>query len=191
MTNKSAKHAKPGSQEHSARARDRSVLRFTSATILGVVAFFVLSRIPFVLLHVVSPYTRFITNCARHALRLTGYDVGGSGSMIVGPSFSVEVLNVCNGLEVTGIFLVAVLAFPAGWKNRLAGLALGYPAIFFLNVARIAVLYVLGFRSPDIFDSVHRYYAQALVVIVTLAIWGLWVVTFTDYGTKAHRRVSP
>jgi exosortase H (IPTLxxWG-CTERM-specific) len=172
------------------RAEDRTVLRFCVITILGIVAFFAVSRISVVGLHVVYPYTQFIAYCSRWVLRMTGHEVSGTGSMIVGPSFSVQILNICNGLEVTGIFLAAVLAFPTGWKNRLTGLAIGYPVIFAVNVARIATLYILGYRIPNVFESVHRYYAQALVIIVTLSVWVFWVTKFTDYGAKARRRVS-
>ena len=110
--------------------------------------------------------------------------------MIVGRNFSILVQNVCNGLEVTAIFLATVLAFPTHWRNKLIGVALGFPAIFLINVARIAVLYILGFQIPNIFETVHRYYAQALVIILTLSVWLLWATVFTEYGSKARNRVS-
>jgi len=155
-----------------------------------VSVFFALTRIPFLSIHVVYPYTEFITRCSRQALRILGHDVGGEGLLISGPSFSVLVQNVCNGLEVTGIFLAATLAFPTTWRTKLIGVALGYPVIFLFNVGRIAALYLLGFQVPNVFETVHRYYAQALVIILTLTIWVFWVMTFTEHGVKARHRVS-
>lgn len=166
------------------------VIRFVLATLVGVVLFFAITRIPLVSKYAVYPYTEFITTSSRLALRLVGHDVQGEGLLISGPSFGVLVRNVCNGLEVTGIFLAAVLAFPTGWRNKLRGLALGYPIIFVFNVTRIVVLYILGLSNPDVFETVHRYYAQALTIILTLAVWVLWVMKFTEYGTKASHRVS-
>ncbi len=166
-------------------------LRFVSTSLLGIVGFFALTRIPFVSHHLVYPYTEFIATVSRFALRVTGHGVGGDGLEISGPRFSVLVQNVCNGLEVTGIFLAAVFAFPTSFRNKLIGVALGYPVIFVLNVARIAALYLLGFHVPNVFETVHRYYAQALVIILTLLIWMLWVTRFTEYGTKARRHLSP
>lgn len=186
-----SRHKPEDGRRRSGRAhRNRLVVQFTAATLAGVAVIFSLSRVPFLSEHVVYPYTKFITASSRAVLRLMGQDVGGEGLMIVGRNFSILVQNVCNGLEVTAIFLATVLAFPTTWRNKLIGVALGFPAIFLINVARIAVLYILGFQIPNIFETVHRYYAQALVIILTLAVWLLWATVFTEYGAKARNRVS-
>ena len=186
-----SRHKPEGGRRRPDRAlRNRLVVQFTAATLAGVAVIFALSRVPFLSEHVVYPYTKFITASSRAALRLMGQDVEGDGLMIVGRNFSILVQNICNGLEVTAIFLATVLAFPTTWRNKLIGVALGFPAIFLINVARIAILYILGFQIPDIFETVHRYYAQALVIILTLAVWLLWATVFTEYGAKARNRVS-
>jgi exosortase/archaeosortase family protein len=61
--------------------------------------------------------------------------------------------------------------------------------IFLVNIVRIVVLFLLGFKVPNIFDAVHYYYAQAFVIIATVSVWLLWVVIYSDYGSKAHPRV--
>jgi exosortase H (IPTLxxWG-CTERM-specific) len=178
------------SESRRADGRNWLVIRFVLSTLVGVVLFFFVTRLPLVSKHAIYPYTEFITTSSRLALRLIGHDVHGEGLFISGSQFGVHVQNICNGLEVTGIYLAAVLAFPASWRSKLAGLALGYPMIFVFNVSRIVVLYILGLNNPDVFETVHRYYAQALTIILTLSIWVLWVAKFTEYGTKESHRVS-
>lgn len=149
--------------------------------------FFVVIHLAFVQRHLIGPYTQFVAASSRAALRLLGVDAGGSGTFIGSPEFSVTILNVCNGVEVTAILFAVILAFPATWKNKTIGLAIGYPTIFAINLIRIVVLFFLGFKNPDIFETVHYYYAQAFVILATLAVWLLWVSLFTVYGTKTDQ----
>jgi len=168
-----------------------SIVRFVVVTLLSLVAFFYLLRQPYFAGHFVEPYTNFVASFSRFCLRVVGVDARGEGALITSPQFSVTIKNVCNGLEVTAIFFATVLGFPSGARSKLLGLAIGYPAIFLVNVARIMVLFVLGFKIPGIFDDVHYYYAQAFVIIVTVAVWMAWVALFTDYGSRTTRpRVS-
>jgi exosortase H (IPTLxxWG-CTERM-specific) len=165
------------------------IVRFVLITTVALVGFFYLFQQPTVVRYVVDPYTEFVAAFARACLRLFGVEAGGQGSIISSPEFSVSIKNVCNGLEVTAIFLATVLGFPSSARAKLLGLALGYPVIFLINIARIMVLFVLGFKIPEIFDAVHYYYAQAFVIIATVAVWLLWVTLLSNYGAQAHRRV--
>lgn len=166
------------------------VFRFVAGTLIALIALFALLRLPFLVTHAVEPYTHFVAAVSRACLRAVGVDARGSGSLIASPAFSVTIKNVCNGLEVTAIFLAVTLGFPASWKAKLIGLAVGYPVIFAINVARIMVLFVIGFKVPDVFDAVHYYYAQAFVIIATVAVWLLWVMRFSRYGAAADTGVS-
>ena len=127
---------------------------------------------------------------SRAFLRLIGIDAGGSGSIIVSPEFSVSIKNVCNGLEVTAIFFATILGFPASWKSKLLGLAIGYPVIYAINIVRIVVLFILGFKMPQVFETAHYYYAQAFVIIATVCVWLVWVSLYSQYGTKTSHRLS-
>lgn len=165
------------------------VVRFVVVTLVALVGLFYLLRQPWVERHFVDPYTGFVAAFTRTCLRLVGVDAGGEGPFISGPRFSVTIKNICNGLEVTAIFLATVLGFPSSARAKLLGLALGFPVIFLINVVRIMVLFVLGYRIPNVFEAVHYYYAQAFVIIATVAVWLVWVTTLSDYGSKAHHRL--
>jgi exosortase H (IPTLxxWG-CTERM-specific) len=166
------------------------IFRFIGITLASLVAFFFLLKNAWFERHFVAPYTEFVAASGRLALRLLGINAHGDGSLITSPEFSVNIMNVCNGLEVTAIFFATVLGFPARWRDKLLGLGIGYPMIYLINTVRIVVLFILGFKRPDIFETVHYYYAQAFVIMATIGIWLIWVSLFSAYGSKNSHRVS-
>jgi exosortase H (IPTLxxWG-CTERM-specific) len=165
------------------------VIRFVLTTVLLMVVLYVVLKVPWVERHFVAPYTQFVAVCSRICLGLIGVETSGSGGLIVSPEFSVTIKNVCNGLEVMAIFFATTIGFPSTIKGKLFGLLLGFPVIFLINTVRVVVLFILGSRNPQVFDDVHFYYAQALVIIATVAVWLLWVTTLSNYGSKTRPRL--
>lgn len=162
------------------------IIKFVLITLLSLVLFFLLLRLEWVQHSFSEPYTRFVALSSRLLLRLIGVNASGTGTIIASPDFSVNILYVCNGLEATAIFFATVLGFPSRWKNKLIGLALGYPVIFIINLLRIAALFLIGYKIPQIFETVHYYYAQAFVILATVGVWLVWVTKYSDYGTKSR-----
>jgi exosortase H (IPTLxxWG-CTERM-specific) len=166
------------------------IVKFVGITVVSLVIFFLLLKNAFFEKHFVAPYTEFVAASGRVALRLLGIQAHGTGSLIASPEFSVNIMNVCNGLEVTAIFFATVLGFPARWRYKMLGLGIGYPLIYLINIIRIVVLFILGFKMPDIFETVHYYYAQAFVIIATVGVWLIWVSLFSAYGSKSSHHIS-
>src|SRR3954462_3258922 len=75
--------------------------------------------------HAIEPLTGGIARLSGAVLNVLGQNVTMGGPVIRSPKFAVNIRNGCNGVEAMLIFLAAVLAFPASWKSRLAGLGLG------------------------------------------------------------------
>jgi exosortase/archaeosortase family protein len=69
----------------------------------------------------------------------------------------------------------AVLAFPAPWKHRLAGIGLGFVAIQALNLVRIISLYYLQRWNMAWFEWFHLYLWQALIILDALVFWLVWL----------------
>ncbi|NIO00868.1 MAG: exosortase H [Candidatus Latescibacteria bacterium] len=166
------------------------IARFILTTIVSLVLFFWLLRVKYFEDQFVAPYTEFVAASSRFFLRLLGIQATGSGSLIASPEFTVNIMYVCNGLEVTAIFFATTLGFPARWRNKLIGLAIGYPVIYLINIFRIVVLFILGFKMPGIFETAHYYYAQAFVIIATVGVWLIWVSLYSAYGSKSSHRIS-
>ena len=91
--------------------------------------------------------------------------------------FAVSIEAGCNGVEATIVLLAAILAFPAPWKRKLVGLAVGVVAVQGLNVVRVISLFYIGQWSLPIFEFAHRYVWQALIMLDVLIVWLLWVRT--------------
>lgn len=146
------------------------------ATYLAILAvgFFVLALRP-VNDHVVNPYTTFVAHEARLALNLLGENASVHGLVLASSRFSVAIYNGCNGLEAILIFTAGVLAFPAPWPRKLAGVALGLLAIQVINVVRIVSLFYIGAFFPAAFSASHVYVWQSLVIVLAVVLWVVWV----------------
>ena len=97
-----------------------------------------------------------------------------NGTVIQSPRFAVNIRNGCNGVEAMLIFLAAVLAFPAPWKARLLGLAIGAVAIQAVNLVRVVALYLTGAYFPSLFDASHTVVWQTIVILFSVLLWILW-----------------
>ncbi len=124
--------------------------------------------------HLVVPFTAWVAWTSGEALRLLGQPVVLSGTVIRGPSFAVNIENGCNGVETVVIFLAAVLAFPARWRARLAGLVLGVVAIQAINLVRVVALYLTGAYLPAFFDTSHTVIWQTVVILCGLGLFVIW-----------------
>ena len=128
----------------------------------------------------VEPFTGQIAKASGVALRAIGQEVTRSGTMLRSPRFAVNIRNGCNGVEAMVILLAAIVAFPASWRARLAGLAVGAVAIQVVNLVRVVALFLTGAYLPRFFDTSHTVVWQSLVILAAVLIWILWA-----------RRVAP
>jgi exosortase/archaeosortase family protein len=115
---------------------------------------FGLLRLNWIEAHAVLPFTRV------QAAAATG---------LFGPSaIPVEVTLACSGADALALCAGAILGYPAVWRRRLAGAALGAALILALNTLRIGTLGQAA-ASPAWFNALHVYVWPALL---TLAIAG-------------------
>ncbi len=91
--------------------------------------------------------------------------------------FAVAIEAGCNGVEASIVLVAAMLAFPAPWKRKLIGLAVGIFAVQGLNIVRVISLFYIGQWSLDVFEFAHQYVWQALIMLDVLIVWLLWVRT--------------
>jgi exosortase H (IPTLxxWG-CTERM-specific) len=124
--------------------------------------------------HVIEPFTGGIARVSGATLDLLGQDVRMQGTIIRGSRFAVNIRNGCNGVEAMLIFLAAVLAFPAPWRARLLGLAIGVVAIQAVNLVRVVALYLTGAYFPSFFDASHTVVWQTIVILFSVLLWILW-----------------
>jgi exosortase/archaeosortase family protein len=95
----------------------------------------------------------------------------------MGKAFRFKVVPQCGAIEVMAIFLAAILAFPAPWKKRFIGLALGLPLLYGLNIIRLSFLAFVGAwtNGGALFDFAHHYVWQGIYIVFVVAIWLAWM----------------
>ncbi len=135
----------------------------------------------------VLPFTALVARGSGALLAALGQEVEVRGTVIDGPRFAVNIENGCNGVETLLILLAGVLAFPAGWSVRLAGLALGSVAIQGVNLVRVGALYLTGAYRPDLFDASHTVLWQSAVVATGMLLFLVW----TRWAVRSRREGGP
>jgi exosortase H (IPTLxxWG-CTERM-specific) len=127
----------------------------------------------------VVPWTN--TLAAISATIVTQFDphVLASGKLLQNTSngFAVSIEAGCNGVEATIVLVAAIFAFPASWKRKLIGLAIGILAVQGLNIVRVISLFYLGQWNFSVFEWAHLYIWQALIMLDVMIVWLLWVRT--------------
>jgi len=126
-------------------------------------------------------YTDFIIYVTVKLLGLAGIPCTTHGTIINLPSISVDVVFGCNGLEAVLIYSIAVLAFPSKWKHKIVGIVFGFIMIQFINIIRILVVIYVADNFYRIFEIVHVYLAQGLMIAVSLGVFLLYL-RFIIYG---------
>lgn len=124
--------------------------------------------------HLIEPFTGAIAKASGVALNLLGQKVTMRGTEIHSARFAVNIKNGCNGVEAMLIFLAAVLAFPASWKSKFAGLGLGFLAIQLVNLIRVVALFLTGIYLPKLFDTSHTVIWQTIVILFGVLLWIFW-----------------
>src|SRR6476661_3323718 len=178
MANKSSTPKSPAPASGSFWQRNRRELTFLILFIVILGGSFTLISVNWVNDHAIEPFTAGIASLSGGVLHLLGQNVTMTGTVIRNPRFAVNIRNGCNGVEAMLIFIAAVLAFPASWKSRLTGLALGILAIQVVNLVRVVALFLTGVYFPKIFDTSHTVIWQTVVILCGVLLWIFWANRF-------------
>jgi exosortase H (IPTLxxWG-CTERM-specific) len=132
----------------------------------------------------VVPWTNTLATISAWLVTLFDADVVATGKVLrsTANGFAVSIEAGCNGVEATIVLVAAIFAFPAPWKSRLLGLAVGIVAVQGLNVIRVISLFYLGQWNFDVFEWAHLYVWQALIMLDVLVVWLIWVRTLPVAG---------
>ena len=120
-------------------------------------------------------YTQGVVATTAKVLGILNVPCTYHGSIIKLPSISLDVKFGCNGLEAVMIYSVAVIAFPSSWKKKLVGILAGFIVIQVVNILRIAALAYSGIHFRNLFEYIHIYVAQGMMIAVSLAVFFLYL----------------
>lgn len=98
--------------------------------------------------------------------------MGGSAqvrdiSIVLGP-MTLDVNHECTGVFLLMVFASFVLAYPATRRAKLIALAVGLPALQFVNAVRLGVLGRLVEVYPEAFFYFHEYVWQGVFMALVL-----------------------
>ena len=134
---------------------------------------------PWMQTHFVVPWTNTLAAVSARLVTLFDPSVVAAGKVLRSSAngFAVSIEAGCNGVEATIVLVAAIIAFPASWQRKLAGLAAGIVAVQGLNIVRVLSLFYLGQWSFAAFEWAHLYVWQALIMLDVLIVWLVWVRT--------------
>jgi exosortase H (IPTLxxWG-CTERM-specific) len=155
------------------------VLRFFVLFLLIQAALFGLELTPPAQTWFVVPWTNALAQISTAIVTSFDPNVVAIGKVMRSTQngFAVSIEAGCNGVEATIVLVAAILAFPAPWKHKLAGLAAGILAVQGLNILRVISLFYLGQWDFRVFEWAHLYVWQALIMLDVLVVWLVWVRT--------------
>jgi exosortase H (IPTLxxWG-CTERM-specific) len=127
--------------------------------------------------HVVLPWTTLLAKACSSLVTLFDANALSQGKVLFNPStgFGISIEPGCNGVEACIVLIAAMFAFPAPWRHRLIGLAIGFVAVQGLNMVRVVSLFYLGQWNIRAFNFAHEYLWQGLIMLDVLVVWLLWV----------------
>jgi exosortase/archaeosortase family protein len=134
------------------------------------------------LLHINDYFSQIVTAISAKAMMLFT-SVSYEGNLIHLSNGSLEVRFGCNGLESNILYLGAILAYPATKKEKLYGLVVGFALVNIINIVRIAVLGYVHLYYYDVFDIIHRYVTQNIMIVLVFLLFSgylLWITKDKD-----------
>lgn len=168
--------------------RGVSIHRFAVTYIILMGAFFFLIGFTPLqrIIDINGGYTKGVVVVTSGVLDILNIPSSYHGSLIQLPSISLDVKFGCNGLEAVMIYSVAVIAFPAAWRKRIIGIISGFIVIQVLNIIRIAGLAYSGVYFKRLFELMHIYVAQGIMIAVALGIF----LIYLHYAGREERKVA-
>ena len=108
-------------------------------------------------------------------LNLLGSSTRVNGSILSSDSFAVSIVAECTAIGPMLLFIGAVIAYPASLRAKGLGVLLGVVFLGALNLVRIMSLFWIGSTYPQYLDVAHLLVWQALIIIIAIIMWLLWV----------------
>jgi exosortase/archaeosortase family protein len=177
MTQGRKKDDKSGSAGKKEKPKTISTNRFVLIYIVLIIAFFFVTWLKPILkiIDVNNVYTKSVVVLSSKILGLAGVKCTYQGSIIALPALSLDLKFGCNGLEAVMIYAIAVAAYPAHWKKKLMGIAAGFFILQTANILRILLLVYSGIHLKGLFQFIHIYIAQGIMIALSLGIFFVYL----------------
>lgn len=145
---------------------------------LALAVLFALSRWDAFIEGVREPYCEVLATAMHHAFAWVGIETRLKGAMVIGLNGTggIQVVAECDGLVLLALFGAGVFAVPFARTARPWLLALGGVVfLIVLNWFRLMALAFTSFYYPVIFESMHHYFMQGMLMLAVLALYVAWL----------------
>ncbi len=89
---------------------------------------------------------------------------------------ALHIAKGCDGLGALLIVVSAILGFPAGWRSKLTGVAIGTVGVFLINAVRLASLLWIAVERPAQLEFFHIDFWQPVMMVVSFGLFVVWSV---------------
>ncbi len=92
----------------------------------------------------------------------------------------------CTALFAKALFCAAAIAYPARWRDRIVGFAIGIAGVTILNILRVAGLVLISLWLPRLFHFAHVVLMQWFLISCVAPLWLAWAAWTTKRTRKAR-----
>lgn len=156
------------------------VLKYSVYFGLFMLIFYIFYSLPYTNQTLVPVFIKLQAQLSGAMLNLFGYDVTVTERVISGAGNTVSIEKGCDGAESIALLAGAILVFPLAFRLKWPGLLAGVGVLLFLNILRIAGLYLTGIHWPAGFDLLHEH--GGFVLFTTFSV--LLVITWINWAIK-------
>lgn len=120
------------------------------------------------------PVQKLLATSAGGAANALGAGAVVEDTIIRTEHAALDINHECTGIFVLLVYTMFVLAYPAPWRSRLTGAAIGWLTLNLVNVARLILLTVIASRKPEWFAYFHEYFFQGLFIALLAILASIW-----------------
>ncbi len=92
----------------------------------------------------------------------------------------VRIGAACTGVVPILIFLAAIIAYPSTIIQKAVGFLLGILGLYTANIVRTTSLFAIKAHFPGFFDMAHHVIWQAVMILLAVVFWLIWVSRLTN-----------
>ena len=111
---------------------------------------------------------------ASRLLSLGGYESSCHQAILHVEGMAVRIGRGCDGLQISTLFISAVVAFPHAVRSKVFAIALGIPLLLALNMVRILSLALVLLYRPTFFEPLHVSLWPTLLILIASGLWFVW-----------------
>lgn len=87
----------------------------------------------------------------------------------------VSVFEGCNGLNVTIVFLVFLIAYNVRWFRYWFFILSSIGLIYVINLMRVTALFLVSLYFPDKLYLYHKFFFTGIIYSVVFFLWFKWI----------------